>query len=331
MATEDILNDIVSGIKDVLSDEQMKQVSSSIKDVLAKYEINKRTSNEERREKENTELLDTFLSAKKIEGCSDKTIHYYQSSIDKLLNGLSKCIKEICTNDIRRYLAEIQEENNLSKVTIDNLRRIFSSFFSWLEDEDYIAKSPVRRIHKVRTDTLVKEVLSDENIETLRDSCNELRDLAMIDLLLSTGVRVGELVKMNRADIDFQERQCKVFGKGNKEREVYFNARTKIHLQRYLKSRTDDNPALFVTLLKPHTRLTISGVEVRLRKMGKDVHIDKVHPHKFRRTLATMAIDRGMPIEQVQKLLGHVRIDTTLHYAMVNQQNVKIAHRKFIN
>lgn len=331
MAIEDILNDIVSGIKDALSDKQLMQVSNSIKDVLAKYEINKKASNEERREKENTELLETFLSAKKIEGCSDKTIHYYQSSIVKLLKGLSKCIKEICTNDIRRYLAEIQEKNNLSKVTIDNLRRIFSSFFSWLEDEDYIAKSPVRRIHKVRTDTLVKEVLSDENIETLRDSCDEPRDLAMIDLLLSTGVRVGELVKMNRDDIDFQERQCKVFGKGNKEREVYFNARTKIHLQRYLESRTDDNPALFVTLSKPHTRLTISGVEVRLRKMGKVVHIDKVHPHKFRRTLATMAIDRGMPIEQVQKLLGHVRIDTTLHYAMVNQQNVKIAHRKFIN
>lgn len=331
MAIEDILNDIVSEIKDVLSDKQLMQVSNSIKDVLAKYEINKKASNEERREKENTELLETFLSAKKIEGCSDKTIHYYQSSIVKLLKGLSKCIKEICTNDIRRYLAEIQEKNNLSKVTIDNLRRIFSSFFSWLEDEDYIAKSPVRRIHKVRTDTLVKEVLSDENIETLRDSCDEPRDLAMIDLLLSTGVRVGELVKMNRDDIDFQERQCKVFGKGNKEREVYFNARTKIHLQRYLESRTDDNPALFVTLSKPHTRLTISGVEVRLREMGKVVHIDKVHPHKFRRTLATMAIDRGMPIEQVQKLLGHVRIDTTLHYAMVNQTNVKMAHRKFIN
>ena len=331
MAIEDILNDIVSEIKDVLSDKQLMQVSNSIKDVLAKYEINKKASNEERREKENTELLETFLSAKKIEGCSDKTIHYYQSSIGKLLKGLSKSIKEICTNDIRCYLADIQEKNDLSKVTIDNLRRIFSSFFSWLEDEDYIDKSPVRRIHKIRNDTLVKEVLSDENIETLRDNCNELRDLAMIDLLLSTGVRVGELVKMNREDIDFQERQCKVFGKGNKEREVYFNARTKIHLQRYLESRTDDNPALFVTLSKPHTRLTISGVEVRLRKMGKVVHIDKVHPHKFRRTLATMAIDRGMPIEQVQKLLGHVRIDTTLHYAMVNQQNVKIAHRKFIN
>lgn len=331
MAIEDILNDIVSEIKDVLSDKQLMQVSSSIKNVLAKYEINKKASNEERREKENTELLETFLSAKKIEGCSDKTIHYYQSSIVKLLKGLSKCIKEICTNDIRRYLADIQEKNDLSKVTIDNLRRIFSSFFSWLEDEDYIAKSPVRRIHKVRTDTLVKEVLSDENIETLRDSCNEPRDLAMIDLLLSTGVCVGELVKMNRDDIDFQERQCKVFGKGNKEREVYFNARTKIHLQRYLESRTDDNPALFVSLAKPHTRLTISGIEMRLRKLGKEAHLYKVHPHKFRRTLATMAIDRGMPIEQVQKLLGHVRIDTTLHYAMVNQTNVKMAHRKFLN
>ena len=216
-------------------------------------------------------------------------------------------------------------------MTVDNLRRIFSSFFSWLEDEDYIPKSPVRRIHKVRTDSLVKEVLSDENLETLRDNCKEIRDLAMIDLLASTGMRVGELVKMNRDDIDFQERQCVVFGKGNKEREVYFNARTKIHLRNYLDGRTDDNPALFVSLFAPHSRLTVSGVEVRLRNLGKQVNIHKVHPHKFRRTLATMAIDKGMPIEQVQKLLGHVKIDTTLHYAMVNQQNVKLAHRKFIN
>ena len=211
------------------------------------------------------------------------------------------------------------------------MRRIYSSFFSWLEDEDYITKSPVRRIHKVRTDALVKEVLTDENIEVLRDSCQEIRDIAMIDLLLSTGMRVGELVKINREDIDFQERQCVVFGKGNKEREVYFNARTKIHLQKYLEQRTDTNPALFVSLHNPHTRLTISGVEVRLRQLGNRVNLNKVHPHKFRRTLATMAIDKGMPIEQVQKMLGHVKIDTTLHYAMVNQANVKIAHRKFLN
>ena len=244
---------------------------------------------------------------------------------------VKKNVCDIATNDIRCYLAKQQEQRGLSKVTIDNLRRIYSSFFSWLEDEDYITKSPVRRIHKVRTDALVKEVLTDENIEVLRDSCQEIRDVALIDLLLSTGMRVGELVKINREDIDFQERQCVVFGKGNKEREVYFNARTKIHLKKYLEQRTDSNPALFVSLKEPHTRLTISGVEVRLRQLGKNVNIHKVHPHKFRRTLATMAIDKGMPIEQVQKMLGHVKIDTTLHYAMVNQANVKIAHRKFLN
>ena len=210
------------------------------------------------------------------------------------------------------------------------MRRIFSSFFAWLEDEDYIAKSPVRRIHKVKTDSLVKEVLSDEQLEQLRDSCTTKRDLAIIDFLSSTGIRVGELVKLNREDIDFHERQCVVFGKGNKERIVYFNARTKLHLQQYLNGRTDDNPALFVSLHSPHTRLTISGIEMRIRKLGHTLSMPKVHPHKFRRTLATMAIDKGMPIEQVQRLLGHVRIDTTLHYAIVNQNNVKLAHKKYL-
>ena len=255
---------------------------------------------------------------------------YYQSSIHTLLDAIGKSISTITTNDIRSYLASYQECRQLSKVTIDNLRRIYSSFFAWLEDEDYITKSPVRRIHKVRTDSLVKETLSDENLEILRDSCDTLRDLAMIDLLASTGMRVGELVNLNIQNINFQERQCIVFGKGNKEREVYFNARTKIHLQQYLRQRTDSNPALFVTLSAPHTRMTISGIEVRLRNLGKRINLAKIHPHKFRRTLATQAIDKGMPIEQLQQLLGHRRIDTTLQYAMVKQSNVKIAHRKYI-
>ena len=328
---ETVIKSIVDKMADFLSAKQLGKLKEVVTAELSELEITKRTSDEERRSKENADMLNTFLSAKKIEGCSDKTIHYYQSSIEKLMAKLKKTVQDVSTNDIRCYLAEQQKERNLSKVTIDNLRRIFSSFFSWLEDEDYITKSPVRRIHKVRTDSLVKEVLTDENIEVLRDNCHELRDLAMIDLLLSTGMRVGELVKINREDIDFQERQCVVFGKGNKEREVYFNARTKIHLKKYLDERTDTNPALFVSLSNPHTRLTISGVEVRLRNLGKRIGIHKVHPHKFRRTLATMAIDKGMPIEQVQKLLGHVKIDTTLHYAMVNQTNVKISHRKFLN
>ena len=328
---ETIIQTVLDGMRAVLTENQLDLLADVTRKALSECEITPKATEEEQRNKENVELLGAFISSKKVEGCSDKTIHYYKSSIEKLIATVKKNVCDIATNDIRCYLAEQQEKRGLSKVTIDNLRRIYSSFFSWLEDEDYITKSPVRRIHKVRTDALVKEVLTDENIEVLRDSCQELRDIAMIDLLLSTGMRVGELVKINRDDIDFQERQCVVFGKGNKEREVYFNARTKIHLKKYLEQRTDTNPALFVSLHEPHTRLTISGVEVRLRQLGKRVNLNKVHPHKFRRTLATMAIDKGMPIEQVQKMLGHVKIDTTLHYAMVNQTNVKIAHRKFLN
>lgn len=325
-----VIQTVVDEMSNVLSKEQLGLLEDTLTKVFANFEVMPSVSEEERQVKANTELLQAFLSAKKIEGCSDKTIDYYQSTIETLFSTVRKPISEISTNDIRCYLSNYQEQRKVGRVTIDNMRRIFSSFFAWLEDEDYIVKSPVRRIHRVRTESLVKEVLTDENMEVLRDSCQEIRDIAMIDLLASTGMRVGELVNLNREDIDFHERQCVVFGKGNKEREVYFNARTKIHLQNYLNSRTDENPALFVSLSKPHSRLTISGIEVRLRLLGRRVNIAKVHPHKFRRTLATMAIDKGMPIEQVQRLLGHVKIDTTLHYAMVNQNNVKMAHRKYI-
>lgn len=325
-----VIQTVVNAMSSVLSKETLSLLEITLKQTLTDYEVIPSVSEEERQVKANAELLQAFLSAKKIEGCSDKTIDYYQSTIKTLFSTVRKSIRNISTNDIRCYLSNYQEQRKVGRVTIDNMRRIFSSFFAWLEDEDYIVKSPVRRIHRVRTESLVKEVLTDENMEVLRDSCQEIRDIAMIDLLASTGMRVGELVNLNRDDIDFHERQCVVFGKGNKEREVYFNARTKIHLQNYLNSRTDNNPALFVSLSKPHSRLTISGIEVRLRLLGRKVNIAKVHPHKFRRTLATMAIDKGMPIEQVQRLLGHVKIDTTLHYAMVNQNNVKMAHRKYI-
>ncbi len=327
---EKTIENILAEMSDILDTRQQTRLREVLKTTFEQVVMMPVESDEQQREQANGELLQAFISAKKIEGCSDKTLCYYQSSIEALLRSEQKRIGELETNDIRSYLARYQEERGSSRVTIDNLRRIFSSFFAWMEDEDYIAKSPVRRIHKVRTESLVKEVISDEHMEVLRDNCEEIRDLAIIDLLASTGIRVGELVKMNCEDIDFHERQCVVFGKGNKEREVYFNARTKIHLKRYLESRTDKNPALFVSLSLPHNRLTIGGVETRLRQLGKRSGLNKVHPHKFRRTLATMAIDKGMPIEQVQRLLGHVKIDTTLHYAMVNQANVKMAHRKYI-
>ena len=327
---ENIIQAIVAEMQRDLDCRQMARLKAVLTSELHNVEIIEKSDCATQQTQENEHLLNSFISAKKIEGCSDKTLAYYRNTIERLLVTLSLAICHITTTDIRTYLSNYQEEHRSSKVTIDNMRRIFSSFFAWLEDEDYIAKSPVRRIHKVKTDSLVKEVLSDEQLEQLRDSCSNKRDLALIDILSSTGIRVGELVKLNRDDIDFHERQCVVFGKGNKERIVYFNARTKLHLQQYLDERTDTNPALFVSLHAPYTRLTISGVEVRIRKLGQSLSMPKVHPHKFRRTLATMAIDKGMPIEQVQRLLGHVRIDTTLHYAIVNQNNVKLAHKKYL-
>ena len=327
---EEFIREVVRQMGRHLDYRQQAILRETMNAALNGYEIIE-SQGETNCDKGNEALVDAFISAKSIEGCSEKTLRYYRATIEHLLTDTAKPIASITTNDIRSYLANFQSSRQSSKVTIDNMRRIFSSFFSWLEDEDYITKSPVRRIHKVRTDTLIKEVLTDESLEVLRDSCTEIRDLAIIDLLASTGMRVGELVNLNRTDINLQERQCIVFGKGNKEREVYFNARAKIHLQQYLRTRTDDNPALFVSLNSQTSRLTISGVEVRLRKLGLRANIGRVHPHKFRRTLATMAIDKGMPIEQVQRLLGHVKIDTTLHYAMVNQNNVKMAHRRFIS
>ena len=327
---QNIIQAVVAAMQRDLDCRQMARLKTVLEQELQGLTITESQECEDASIDKNEELLETFISAKKVEGCSDKTLTYYQNTIQQLLASVKVSVCHITTCDIRQYLSAYQEQKGSSKVTIDNMRRIFSSFFSWLEDEDYIAKSPVRRIHKVKTDTLVKEVLTDEQLEQLRDNCTNKRDLAMIDMLASTGIRVGELVKLNRDDIDFHERQCVVFGKGSKERMVYFNARTKLHLKQYLDERKDSNPALFVSLTSPHNRLTIGGVERRIQMMGSNLSIPKVHPHKFRRTLATMAIDKGMPIEQVQRLLGHVRIDTTLRYAIVNQNNVKIAHKKYL-
>lgn len=321
------MKDIIQGMLPYLNNAQNEKLQEVLQYVLTDYEL---IQSQEGRNTLELDFLDLFLSAKRVEGCSDKSLKYYKATIEAMTNEIQKDIKHIVTDDIRNYLTQYQEKKKSSKVTIDNIRRILSSFFSWLEDEDYILKSPVRRIHKVKTTSNIKETYSDEALELMRDNCTELRDLAIIDMLASTGMRVGEMVLLNRNDIDFNERECIVFGKGSKERVVYFDARTKIHLQNYLKSRTDDNPALFVSLKSPHERLKIGGVEVRLREFGRQLGLNKVHPHKFRRTLATVAIDKGMPIEQLQQLLGHRRIDTTLQYAMVKQSNVKIAHRKYI-
>lgn len=324
---EELINEIEQQMIRILDNSQMEALHRTLKTCLFNYEV--------KQQKEvavdTKDYVALFLAAKRIEGRSEKTLTYYRNTILQLLCEFEKNVKQITTDDIREYLSKYQGNHNLSKVTIDNIRRIFSSFFGWLEDEDYIVKSPVRRIHKVKMGKSIRTIYTDEELESLRDDCKEIRDIALIDMLSSTGMRVGEIVLLDREDIDFSERECVVLGKGDKERVVYFDARTKLHLQRYLDSRKDDNPALFVSLKSPYNRMNIGGIESRLRSIGQTLGIDKVHPHKFRRTLATMAIDKGMPIEQLQHLLGHQRIDTTLHYAMVKQSNVKIAHKKYIS
>ena len=324
---EKVIKEIEQKMASILNNEQKEKLKEVLLYTFYNIEV---TSIKDELVEDTTDYAKMFIAAKRIEGCSERTLNYYETTIKTMLEKLSKKVNSIETEDLRNYLSEYQAKNNCSKVTIDNVRRILSSFFAWLEDEDYIMKSPVRRIHKVKATQTVKETYTDEELEEMRDACIEIRDLAMVDFLASTGVRVGELVNLDRVDIDMQERSCVVLGKGGKEREVYFDARTKIHLQNYLNSRTDNNPALFVSLLRPYDRLKISGVEIRLRELGKRINIKKIHPHKFRRTMATKAIDKGMPIEQVQVLLGHRKIDTTLQYAMVNQNNVRNSHKRFI-
>ena len=314
---------ILNEMADFLSIAQMKK----LQEVLLK---NLSSETPQREQTSNETYLKMFIDAKQIEACSERTLQYYKMTVEHLLATLDVPVRKMTTDEIRSYLANYQQRNNCSKVTVDNVRRNISSFFSWLEEEDYILKSPMRRIHKIKTKQSVKETISDEMIEKLRDNCECARDLAMIDLLYSTGIRVGELVRLNISDIDFEERECIVYGKGDKERRVYFDAKAKLHLQNYINSRHDDNPALFTTLDAPYDRLKISGVEIRVRELGRKISMERIHPHKFRRTMATRAIDKGMPIEQVQKLLGHSQIDTTMQYAMVNQNNVKTAHQKYM-
>ncbi len=328
---ETLMRDVVQGMLPFLDNAQLEELQYVLRQALqGKTVVENDPMDDEQRGMENKRLIDLFIAAKRVEGCSEKSLKYYSVTISTMLQEVGKEIRHILTDDLRLYLTEYQAKRDSSKVTIDNIRRILSSFFSWLEDEDYILKSPVRRIHKVKTTASIKEIYTDEELELMRDNCESVRDLAIIDLLASTGMRVGEMVLLDREDIDFTERECIVLGKGDKERPVYFDARTKLHLMAYLDERTDDNPALFVSLKAPYDRLQIGGVEVRIREMGLKLGIKKSHPHKFRRTLATTAIDKGMPIEQVQRLLGHQRIDTTMMYAQVKQSNVKIAHRKYV-
>ncbi len=319
---EEAINYVMRRMSTCLDNGQMIRLQKALEESLCNEEGVTEISS--------AELLERFLATKRLEGRSEKTLSLYRFNIEKLLGKSEKNVCVMNADDVRDYLSKYREGNGVSKTTVDNVRRNLSSFFKWLEDENYIFKSPLRRIHKIKTTVTVRETYADEELEKLRDDCRVLRNLAIIDMLNSTGMRIGELINLDITDVNFEERECVVLGKGDKERIVYFDARTKLHLMKYLESRNDENPALFVSVNRPYHRMHAGGIEIMLRKMGEQCDIKHVHPHKFRRTMATTAIDRGMPIEQVQRLRGHDKIDTTLHYAMVKQSNVKMAHKKLL-
>ena len=322
---------VINTVEDFLDNNQRIKLKEILTEICLNCQIERiEPTKKQKILKNNTNILNKFISSKEIEGCSNRTLNYYKDNINKMFDAVNLPVNEITTEILRNYLADYKSNSSAGMVTIDNIRRTLSSFFAWLENEDYIVKSPVRRIHKVKTTRKVKETLTDENLEKLRDTCSNVRDLVILELLISTGMRVGEITRLNISDMNFQERSCIVLGKGNSEREVYFSTKSKMYIKKYLETRTDDNEALFVSLIKPYNRLGISGIEILIRNLGKEANINKVHLHKFRRTMATMAIDKGMPIEQVQKLLGHIKIDNTMEYAMVNQSNVKNSHRKYV-
>ena len=329
MNTE-IINKIKLRMVGELLPEQLKKLEEVLMEILENEKVPEKSI------KDNKNLVKQFISTKRIEGCSKRTEDYYFSTLSFFEKNIKCDILFADTNTIREYLINYQKINNCSNVTLDTVRRILSSFYKWLEEEDYIIKSPMKRIHRIKTPIIIKAAFSEEQIEVIRKTAAQnTRNLAIIDIRLSSGIRVSELVKLNRSSINLNSRTCIVFGKGAKQREIYFDVRTKIELENYLKTRKDKNRALFVTERKKtkhgaFSTLSVNSVEKMIREIGVKTEIENVHPHRFRRTMATRAIDKGMPIEQVQVLLGHTKIDTTLRYANVQQANVRYSHQKYI-
>lgn len=276
----------------------------------------------------NGEVIQGFLNAKKVEGCSERTIHYYGYILNQAFSTIEAHYSEVTADILREYLNGCSEKQCVSKCSIDNIRRVLSSFFAWLEEEDRIMKSPMRRIHKIRADKTIKSPFTDDEAEQIKDSCFDEREEAVIGLLLSTGMRVGELSRLKIKDISLDLMECVVLGKGAKERIVYFDSATKLKIERYLSARNCESEHFLVSKDSRHKPLKVSGIERIVKTIGERSGIEKCYPHRFRRTLATKAIAKGIPIEQVQVILGHTKIETTLRYAIVEQSNVRNSYRR---
>ena len=327
-----LVDNIIYDMESLTDGRQLNMLNKTLNHILEDYDIigdNKPVEIENWGEY-NKELITNFEKTKKLEGCSPNTIRQYVEAINSLVKYLDKSIVEITTEDIRDYLEYKQDHDMVSPVTLDNSRRFLNSFFQYLNLENYINRNPCKKIKRIKAPKRIKEPFSNEDIINMRNNIRNIRDLAIFEMLLSSGVRVGELCNMDKKDINYLENSVYVIGKGNKERKTYFSDETKLALKEYLASRTDDNPALFVSLHQPHNRMRKSGVEIVIRNLGKNAGVRKAHPHRFRRTMATDFLNKGVPIEQVRELLGHESVDTTTIYALVNENDVSINHKKYV-
>ena len=328
---DEFVTNVITAMMDIVNQTQMMKLKEVLYMCLNEYEITTRSTELMDVDNSYMHYLNMFLVRKKTEGKSDRTLKQYRFHLVNLLRTLNMQIEKITENDLFCYLAQYKKDRGASNVYLDGIRLVFSSFFGWLNAKGYIPKNPTAGLEPIKVEKRIKKPFTDEELEKLKLACAQERDLALVEFLYSTGVRASELTALNKQDIDFHSKSVVVYGKGGKEREVYLNAISCLHLKKYLNTREDDNEALFVGEKKPHERLTVAGIEKILRRIGNNAGVEKVHPHRFRRTMATNVLKKGMPLEEVRELLGHTKLDTTMIYCTVSRDNVKHSHQKFMS
>lgn len=326
--SEDFVNEVINQLAPEFPEDKLIKIRDTLYIKLISYKLQKKKDELILFDNDNEIKLKKFIATKRLEGLSENTLVQYHRTITNLLDTLNKPINRITTDDIRFYLSVYHDERKVSKVTLNNMRRYFSSFFSWCCDEDIIDKNPMRRIKAIKQQKVIKEPFSDVEMEKIRESTESLRDRALIEFLYSTGCRVSEVVGLDKSNVDFIHNSVVVNGKGNKQREVYISDTAMYWIEKYLHSREDDSPALFSGKRTP--RIQKAGIEETLRRIGRKSGVENVHPHRFRRTVATNLINRGMPVQEVQQILGHSKLDTTMIYCKVDKKNIQASHRKFI-
>lgn len=328
---DEIVSSVLQEMMSFLNNEQLIALKETLRAKLCKYDIKEKETGLMRIDNNAMNYLQVFVNSFRQNGKSEGTVEQYQGHLGRMLSYIGKNVQEIVDDDLIDYMHKYRQLRKVSGRYLNNMRLVFNSFFRWLQRRKVIQRNPVDGLEPIKYRQTVKKPLSPEELEKVRCACERERDLAIVEFLYSSAVRVSELTALNRDDICWESDDVMVLGKGNKEREVYLNARAHLHLRQYLESREDDNPALFVGEREPHERLTRAGVEYIIKKLGVAAGVDNVHPHRFRRTSATDLLRMGMPIEQVQELLGHTKIETTRIYCTVTKEQVKSSHRRYMS